>query len=134
MEEIEYFIWLAGEGFGGFINGGKLFVFPSLLVLLCIAMAFDVGRKQLRPADFYICLMPLLATVAILVCGVVFRARPEYGFLPLSGLVLCLGLCTFSVIKLRRIFGTVFMVSALILWYTLWCGFIVGMSIADNWV
>lgn len=127
-------ILLASEAVNVMLHIGWPLAAPVLLVLLCIAMLIDFSRDELRRASVVRSLLPLLAVVLMLACGVIFRGSPKYFFLPYACVGLCFVLCVVSVIRLRRMWSTALMVSIWIFWYSLGCAFMTIMSIKDDWL
>lgn len=129
---MKLFEWLAEQALDG-----VLYYWPvsAILVgLLCAALATDISKRRLRATDMGHLLCPLFGT-AVMLCMGAFLERTEYLiFLPLLGLASCLILAVVSVIKLRRVWMTASTVSLLILWYSLWCVLVSGMSITGDWM
>ena len=124
-------MWLAEQAFDG-----VLYCWPVtalLAALMTSAVVCDYRKKLLRVGDMK-CLFPLLGTAVIVYSGAYFANDVSYDWMPFVGLAIFTILTVYTIIRLKRIWKTVSAVSTLILWYSLWCLFVSGMSIAGDWM
>ncbi|MBI1314029.1 hypothetical protein GC176_22265 [bacterium] len=138
LERFDRFIWLAGQ-----VWSGMIWAWPISLPIECVAavsffLVYTDERLQFRPLLWLLpgVLVPLLQ----LVWGAVFKHTVMETFEPwhLYGLHLLLSLnfllAIVAVVKNRgqRVFVSA-VVSLLLLW-SLFCGFISGMSVTGDWI
>lgn len=105
----------------------------ALLALVAVVKAVDSGRLA-GEKSIAMLFLPLVGTLLILASGLFFRNRPAMIFLPYLGMGSVLVLAGYSVYRLRHVWITASLVAITITIASLWCWFLSGMAITDNWL
>lgn len=118
--------------------GAVAYMWPvslGLLILAVAAVLADVIRKRIQVSrSIALLALPLCGPVAILVVGVLFEMHDTMESLPLFILAVVFVLCAWIVYRLRKSWMTAVACSLLVLWCSLCCAFVSGMSITGDWL
>lgn len=105
----------------------------ALAAVVAVVGSVDSGRLA-GDRNIAILFLPLAGTLIILASGGLFRGRPAMVFVPYVGMAVVITLAGYSVYRLRHVWITASLVAITITLMSLWCWFIAGMAITDNWL